>query len=253
MTVDLPDEIIELEDEVDYVNVLVHGESGAGKTPFGASSDNTLILRCEQGTTSAKIRGSKAKIWPCDTWIKFKKAKAWLEKAGRTEDGIPFEWVTIDSGTAMQTVLLRHILKTEFKKTPSNRDLDIPQIQDHQKWQNELKRVLQEMVDLPVNLCVTALPMSIESENDEGETDETILPQFLGGKGAIAWAIAGMFDIGGSVRLIKPKGKTEKVQRIYWEKYGPHWGRDRTGALGRYTDNLTLDDLNDRVQKAMKG
>lgn len=250
MAIELPDDIIELEDEVEFIKLLVIGESGAGKTPFGASSDNGLILRTEKGTASAKVRGSKAKVWDCSTWLKFKKAKAWLEKAGKDKDGIPFDWVTIDSITQMQTILLRHILRVEFKKLPSGRDLDIPQIQDHQKWQNELKRTMQEMVDLPVNLCATALPMSIESEDEEENVEENILPQILGGKGAIAWAVVGMYDVGGRVQLVKKKD-VGTVQRIHFTKKNNYWGRDRFEALGSFKDNMTLDECAEIIKKKM--
>lgn len=256
--VDLPADIIELEAEPDYLSVMAFGESGAGKTPFGASSKNGLILRTEKGTASAKAMGSNAKIWPCDSWIKFKKAKSWLTKAAATPEGIPFNWVTIDSGTMLQTLHLRHILKVEKAKPGGEaRSLDIPQIQDHQQWQNEFKRIMQEMIDLPMNLCVTALPMPVDTEDDEGEVETNILPQFLGGKGAIAWAVVGMFDMGGRVRLVKTKPKEEgekpkTVQRIYWTKAGAYWGRDRYGALGSYTTNLTLDELAAKVAESMK-
>lgn len=250
-TLKLPADILELEAEDESINVLVHGESGCGKTPFAASAAKGLLLATEKGTVSAQRRGSTAKIWKCDTWAKFQKAKLWLTKAGEHPGGIPFTWVSVDSGTQLQTLHLRHILETEFKSAPSKRDLDIPQLQDHQKWQNEFKRNVQELVDLPVNLCMTALPMSIESEDVEGNIEEWILPQFLGKKGAIAWTCTGQFSAGGRIRLVKNKaGKL--VQRINWTKSGNHWGRDRYNALGSFTDNLTLDDLAIRVAESAR-
>lgn len=256
--VDLPPDIIELEDEPNHLSVMVFGPSGVGKTPFAASSERCLILRTEKGTASAKVRGSKAQVWPCDTWTKLLKAKRWLKKQAATDEGIPFDWISIDSGTSMQTIYLRHILAEEYKAAPdkAKRDLDIPQIQDHQKWQNGLKRNMQEFIDLPVNLCVTALPMTVDSEDDEGNLEETIIPQFLGQKGAIGWAIVGMFDMGGLVRLAKVKDGedgTKVVQKIHWSKYGNHWGRDRYSALGNVTTNLTLDQLAEKVKNSMKG
>lgn len=249
MALKLPTDILELEAEDESLNVLIFGDSGSGKTPFAGSSDKCLILRCEKGTISAQRRGSKAKVWPCPNWNALLKAKAWLEKAGQHEAGIPFDWVSIDSGTAAQTLLLRHILREEMSKAPTKRDLDIPQIQDHQKWQNEFKRTISEMVDLPVNLCMTALPMSIESDADDGSIEEWTLPQFLGQKGAIAWAIAGMFGAGGRVKLVKTKDGTIK-QRIDWTKTGTHWGRDRYEAMGRFTYDLTLDGLAAKVRNS---
>lgn len=249
---ELPGNVVDMETEDESINVLVFGESGAGKTPFAGSASNGLMIATEKGVISAQRRGSKMKLWKANTWSEVLKAKQWLEDVYEEEGEIPFDWVSVDSGTMMQTLNLRGILKEEFDKTPSKRDLDIPQIQDHQKWQNEFKRTMQEFVDLPVNLCVTALPLHIETENDEGESEEWILPQFLGGKGAIAWAIVGMFGAGGRVQLkkVKKDDKVRTFQRIYWSKNGNHWGRDRYDALGSYTDNLTLDELSRRVRES---
>lgn len=244
----LPSDIIELEDEEESLNILIHGDSGSGKTPFGASAAKCLILRTEVGTISAQRRGSKAKVWPCPDWNAILKAKEWLENQATSPGGIPFDWVTLDSGTSAQTHLLRHILREEFGRNPTKRDLDLPQIQDHQLWQNQFKRVMLELVDLPVNLCVTALPMLVEMTGDNGMPEEWVLPQFLGQKGAIAWTIAGMFSAGGRVRLVNNKAG-KRVQRINWSKQNNlHWGRDRYGALGTFTDNLTLDGLAERVR-----
>lgn len=252
--VDFPSDIVEMEAEDESINVLVFGESGAGKTPFAGSASNGLLIATEKGVISAQRRGSKMKVWKAPTWEKVLKAKEWLEEVYEEEGSIPFDWVSIDSGTMMQTLNLRGILRDEHAKAPSKRDLDIPQIQDHQKWQNEFKRTMQEFVDLPVNLCVTALPMSMESENSEGESEEWILPQFLGGKGAIAWSVVGMFGAGGRVELKtitdKETEKKKVVQRIHWTKNGNFWGRDRYDTLGRYTDNLTLDDLLAKVKSS---
>jgi hypothetical protein len=253
VAIELPDDIIDLEAEGEHVKLLVIGESGAGKTPFGASaSERGLILRTENGTASAVSRGYKPKIWDCSTWLKFKKAKKWLEMAAQDKDGIPFDWVTLDSVNALQTIHLRHILRMEFKKKPTERDLDIPQIQDHQKWQNEFKRTMQETVDLPMNLCATALPMIIESDDDEGETETNILPQVLGKDGAIAWVVAGMFDVGGRIVLIRKEDGTAD-QRLYFEKNRNYWGRDRFEACGRYMTNPTLGKIQSKIEAKMKG
>lgn len=252
MAVELPPDIIDMETEPESINLLVIGESGAGKTPFAGSSDNCLILRAERGTTSAAVRGSKAKIWDVRTWARYTKAKKWLDKAAADPDGIPFDWVVLDSVSALQTVLLRYILAKEYRANPGARDLDIPQIQDHQKWQNQFKRTIQELVDMEVNFAATALPMLIESDDDEGNTESNILPQVLGKDGAIAWTIAGMFNSGGRIRLV-PKEDGLYDQRLSFYKDGNWWGRDRTEALGRSMLNPTLTKIQTKINASKKG
>lgn len=249
MAVAKPDFIVEMEEEDESINLLIFGESGAGKTPFAGSARNGLLIASEKGVISAKRRGSTMQVAKVKNWADIIKTKRWLASLKKEDLGEDF-WVSLDSGTMAQTLLLRKILREEHKKNPSGRDLDIPQIQDHQKWQNEFKRTIQEFVDLPFNLCVTALPMTISSETDEGDFEENILPQFLGQQGAIAWAIAGMFGAGGRCQLIKDRDTKEVKQRIHFTKRGNYWGRDRYNAMGNYTDNATLDDIFKLVQKS---
>lgn len=253
---DFPEDIVDLDSSVEYIRFLTIGENGAGKTPLAGSASNGLLIATEKGTVSAARRGSKMKLWPCKGWDDFDKAKSWLEEKSWDPEGIPFDWVSVDSGTAAQTQLLRAILKAETEANPTGRNrsmensgLDLPEIQDHQLYQNRWKRYMEELTDLPVNLCVTAIPMSIEIDDNEGGTDEHIVAQFEGGKGKIAWYCTGLFDCGGRVELRKKKikrGEKDVVvtyQRQHFKKSGAWWGRDRYEILGAYQDDLTLDKL----------
>lgn len=257
MAIELPDDIVDLDPYVEYIRFLAIGENGSGKTPLAASASNGLLIATEKGTASAARRGSKMKLWPCKTWDDFEKAKNWLQECS-FDDGIPFDWVSVDSGTAAQQQLLRHILRVETEANPTGRNravdssgLDIPEIQDHQLFQNRFKRYMEEMTDLPVHLCMTAVPMSIELDDNEGGVEEHVVGQFLGGKGAIAWYVTGLFDCGGKVELRKRKkgDKIETYQRVWFKKQGAWWGRDRYEVLGNYQDNLTLDKLVEMVNE----
>lgn len=256
---ELPEAIVELESYVEYIRFLTIGENGSGKTPLAASAGNGLLIATEKGTVSAARRGSKMKMWPCRRWEDFDAAKTWLQDKAWEDTGIPFDWVSLDSGPSAQAMLLRHILRVETEAAPTARNrvvsdsgLDLPEIQDHQLYQNRWKRYMEELTDLPVHLCMTAVPMSIEIDDNEGGVEEHVVGQFLGGKGAIAWYTTGLFDCGGKVELRKRKlksGKIETYQRQWFKKQGSWWGRDRYEVLGDYQDNLTLDKLVDMVNE----
>src|SRR3954452_13020326 len=123
--------IIDLADFDESSNIQIYGDSGAGKTVFGGTAPKALILGTEKGAMSAARQNSKAKLWQIPDWAELVRAYNWLyENDGETG----FQWVVIDSGPKMQELALRGILDTQVAKN-SERDPDIPAIQDHQKWQ----------------------------------------------------------------------------------------------------------------------
>lgn len=241
-TLEKPDAIISLADFEESVNFLLYGDSGIGKTVFAGQTG--LILGVESGTISAKRQGSTADLWPIKTWTDIQKAYKWL-KANPTS----YQWVAMDSVTEMQQKALRWILDKEFRDAGegSNRDIDIPQIQDHQKWQNMFKRFIKSFCDLPQNVLFTALPLRVEDE--EGE--ELVLPD-LSGKGyqISQWVCAQMSIVGHMKKVRKKIGmgtdnepKYKIVRRFRFQYSPPYFAKDRYDALGNYMDDPTLAEI----------
>lgn len=250
--VEFPSDIISLEEEDDYANILVYGLSGSGKTVFGGSGGNPLddddslnilfLAPEKKGTLSAKRLGSKAQKWKINSWEDLQNAYDWLYD--NPDHG--FDWVTIDSGTEMQQMLLRAILDSVVKEN-SSRDLDIPAIQDHQKWQNMFKRMVKAFNDLPVNICWTAL-----ARNEEDPMGDDFLTPDIQGKGyqMSQWFASTMTSYGYLEVIEKqyrnPKGGdpiVRKVRRITWEDTGVIRGKDRSTRLAPFTENKTLKDV----------
>ena len=145
--------IVELDEFTESMNFLVYADPGTGKTVLGGTAPRALILRAENGALSAKRQGSKAKVWPIKSWSDFEAAYDWLE-----DNPDAFEWVVIDSITKLQELCIRGILDKAVADNPS-RDLDIPAIQDHYKWQLLMKRYVVMFNDLPINTLWLALAM----------------------------------------------------------------------------------------------
>lgn len=245
-------QIISLEDEDDYVNLLVYGHSGVGKTVFAGSADNVLFLAPEDdGTLSAKRMGSKAKKWPIKQWPDLQTAYNWLYDT--PDHG--FDWVIIDSATEMQQMLLRWILETANKENAS-RDLDIPAIQDHQKWQNMFKRFVKGFNALPVNVLWLAL-----ARNEEDHEHEDFLCPDIQGKGyQLSQQFASYMTSYGYMEVVDKKFKNPKagqegepdvvkrrVRQITWEDTGTIRGKDRTGRLAPVTMNKSLQDITNLI------
>lgn len=227
-----PPEIIDMEEFDESINMLIYGDSGVGKTVFGGSAPNVLFVATEKGTIAAKRQGSDAKVWKVETWDDIQKNYQYLKKATDAGD-LPFDWVIMDSTTAMQTYLWRGILDKAVEDN-SNRDPDIPAIQDHQKMQNMFKRFIKAYCDLPVNVLFTATT----ARHDDEEGENIILPDITGkGYGLSQWTCAQMSVVG--YMSVRRRGKAEEretVRRINFQTVPPYFGKDRYACLGEYND-----------------
>src|SRR4051794_10103944 len=60
--------------------ILIHGPSGVGKTVLAGGAPRSIFLSTEiEGAVSAKVAGSRARLWPAPTW---EHAVAGIRKAG---------------------------------------------------------------------------------------------------------------------------------------------------------------------------
>jgi hypothetical protein len=174
MTIDIkfPPEVYDVQDEDEFVNLLIYGDSGIGKTVLAGSDEDVLFIAPEDnGTLSAKRFGSTAKKWKIHGWDDIVAAYNWLYEL----DPIPFNWIVLDSLTEMQDMCMRKILEEGMEMNPS-RDPDTPQLQDWIPYQNRFMRLVKSYNSLPCNVLYTALQM--EEETEEGDT--IVLPMMQG-------------------------------------------------------------------------
>lgn len=255
MALDLPVEIVGLDDST-FVNILVYAKSGTGKTVFAGSDDRVLFLATEDdGTISALNQGSKAQKWKIKHWTDMAKAVAWLQE---NEDELTeqFDWVSVDSATDMQQLMLRYILEVAVEDN-EERDPDIPAIQDHQKWQNMFKRFVRAINDLPINVCWTAL---VRAEEDE-DGEDFLTPDIQGKGYQLSQTIASYMTSYGYMEAIPTKRKKDGEivkdsagkpvidirRRITWRDEGKIQGKDRTDVLAPHTTDLSLKQIRQLV------
>lgn len=227
--------IIRVVDFDESINMLVYGDSGVGKTVFCGTGEKSLILGLESGVISAGRQGSTADVWPIETWMDVEECFKFLRDSRHG-----YGWLHIDSITDMQEKLLRYILDKNIAEN-KNRDPDIPAIQDHQKWQNMLKRFVNAFNDLPINVCYTALEMRRENE----EAEPLNLPLLLGKDYEIAQTICGkMHVVGRMSKKVSGSGDDRKtLRRIQFEHIPPYFAKDRFDCLPRYLANPTIPKI----------
>lgn len=229
-------EMQDLEDFNESINFLVYGNSGVGKTPFAAMAPNSVIISTEKGAISAKRFGSESQLIKAPTWDHVEAALDYIDKLQTTDKRR--EWLIIDSATKMQLLLLRWILEGEVAENEA-RDLDIPAIQNHQKWQNMFKRFIDRIIDMDINVIFIATAM--HKEDPEGE--DLVLPDIQGKDYAIAQYFCAQMD-GVYYLTAKTSKKTnEPVWWLYSKTKPPYFAKDRYNALPAVVGAPTMPEV----------
>jgi AAA domain-containing protein len=216
-----------LSDFNDTANILLYGNSGVGKTVLAAGAPNATFLTTEKGVVAAKRAGHEARVWRAPTWDY---VEAGLDRAD-AEMG-PEDWLLVDSGSKMQILLARWWLGLQNEENEA-RDIDIPQIQDHQKWQNMFMRFWDRIVDGPYNSIIICTAM--HKEDPEGES--IVLPAITGKDYTISNYCCAQMDMVlyyGVARQDDKRAPT--IRRLLAETYPPWFAKDRFNVMPRWTD-----------------
>lgn len=244
----LPASIIDLQDEDEYVNLLVYADSGVGKTVFAGSDEDVLFIAPEDnGTLSAKRFGSSAKKWKVNSWDDIVEAYDWLYQ----EEPIPFNWVIMDSLTEMQSMCMRKVLDEAIEMNPS-RDPDVPQLQDWQPYFLRFERLVKAFNDLPVNVLYTALQQ--DEEDEDG--NKFVLPMIQGKGTQFSKKVCGWMTSIGNMKVIRKKigadddgaPKFTEARAINWAGTKTTMGKDRTRCLAPRTVDLSLKNVREILE-----
>jgi hypothetical protein len=225
---------ITFEDLADFdesVNLLIVGDSGAGKTVLAGGAPNLLFLSTENGTISAKRQGSKAKLARLKNWLEVEAVLDQLD--GELEAGTcKFKWLCLDSLPKMQTMLRQHLLDIGVLEGRKGADEDSLQLQDYNKWYNMFLRFVNRLVDMPINVIFTSTSMRIETEDDNGDPQDIVLPA-IEGKAKEGYAIAQKVCAAmSSVWFLNIEGKGERRKRVlYTQRRPPYFAKCRYSVL----------------------
>lgn len=230
--------IVPVGEAMPYVNVLVYGRNGKGKTRFAATAPKPIIADInEHGTQSVRnypgVDVFHVKNWADLTYF------YWYLREGDHK----YQSVILDTITQAQAMCLKHVLKEAEDRDP-NRP---PAMPDRRTWGQMgelLKPVLLNFRNLPMNTVFVAQErVDRGSEEDEDATTRIVPDLSPGVRGTAMASVSVMGRIYQGRRRIG-KGKKEKV---VWETrmlVGPHEDyetKDRTGALGTIVRNPTMD------------
>jgi hypothetical protein len=220
-------EIQDLQNFTSSINIILYGPSGHGKTTLAAGAPNATLLSTEPGAVAAKRAGHTGNLIYAPTWPHVVAGLKVAEKKLGPDD-----WLIVDSASKMQQLQLRWILETKHEQN-SRRDLDIPAIQDHQKWQNMFLRFISKIMDAPYNSILVATSMI--KDDEEGET--IVLPNIVGKDYTICMNFCAEADMVLYYAVSKTASTEKKtVRRILAQPYPPYFAKDRYHCLGKRYD-----------------
>lgn len=144
-----------------YINILVYGMPGAGKTTFAASTcghpdmSPVLFLNFEGGLISIpqELRSNAEKI---DIDSVSKLESVFWALVNKTDGYDQFKTIVVDSGSEMQTLHLEELGLAAFEANKTE-DRDELRLKDYGKDTARLKRIFRWFRDSPMHVVITAL------------------------------------------------------------------------------------------------
>lgn len=217
-------------------NWLIYSPSGIGKTVLAGTAPRSLFLTVEAaGTESAKAYGSDAEEWVIDSWAELQEAFLWLQDGGCSQ----YDWVIIDSLTEMEELCWNDQLETIGKEYEAR-------IQDYGIVDRKVKKLVDKFNRLPINVLYTAQMATMETEDEDGDDIDKVLPALGREKGGypLANLICGKVTLIGLLVVREAEEEDEEDYRRLYVQGGPRWtAKDRHFTFPKYIDRPNIHQM----------
>lgn len=204
-----------------YVNMLVYGQSGVGKTTFAAKSYNPLILDFESGTMSVRNM---------DVSIATPRTLDDIQKVIKKAQKIGFETLVVDSTTEMSRHFMGQVMGEMTRKDP-RKSLFSPTLEAWGVVTEMMRFVTRVARDAQMHTVFVALETMEKSEQGDRVFAKPSLTPKVGED------MAAYVDIVGRLTMVK------KERVLLLSPSSEYIAKDRSGLL---PDTLSGDDLSFR-------
>jgi hypothetical protein len=249
---DFQKEMERLEAGSESINGLIYGDSNCGKTRLaGTAPGKVFWLVGENGAKSAGRAGAKGYMRRISDTATALAAIDWLNYKERYRQ---LDWIILDGATTMQDRFRMGYAAEAFDIDSAKRQhRNLPDRPDYFNTQNFLKSWIPMLVDMPVNLLITAHAY----RTDETENGELLtFPGFQGKVTETANAISGLMDFTGYMEYRNLKlrdGSVKPVRRLWFSSPEARSRKEDSiryicgdkfnGVLGKYMDAPTIPKM----------
>lgn len=253
---DFGKEVFRLEGSSESCNFLIYGDSNAGKTVLsGTAPGKQFWLVCEPGyKTAQRVAGAVGYGRKVSDTAAAWAAIDWLEEKERYRK---FDWIVLDGISTMQDRFRLGYAQEAFDIDSSKRQhRNLPDKPDYFNTQNMLKAWIPRLVDLPVNLIITAHAWRTTKSDD---ADLIVYPGIQGKVTEVANTISGLMDVTAFMerRRVRSKdGSRSRIsRRLYFEP--PDHGKgedvkyiigDKFNCLGPWMDQPTIPKMMQMIE-----
>lgn len=222
-------------------NLLIYGESGAGKTTLAGSADDVpemrkvLILDVEGGTLSLRTRYPNVDNVRIKSWDDMQNVynELYLDNHG-------YNTIVLDSLTEVQKMSMDTIMR-KLVEMHEDRDADVPGIREWNINIEQTRKFVRLFRDLPINTIFTAL-----SKVDKNpRTGVTRTKPYLSGK--VADEVAGFLDIVAYLYTKEVDGTQKRM--LLCGATQDNVAKDRTDRL----DKVIIEPTMSTIWNAVKG
>lgn len=232
-------------EQTEFFNMLVYGESGVGKTTLAGSAVEVpemrpvIFLDIEGGTLSLRDTYPEVEKVRIDSWYDLEYVYADL-KSNPTK----YKTVVLDSISELQEFGMDEIMSRAVKKAEDEgdeRDPDLPQIGEHGKSANRMRKVVRRFRDLPMNTIFTALERVDEDAKRRKYVKPALAPKLAGQLPGFLDVVLYMYnkEVDGEIKRICLSRKTDEVT-----------AKDRTNRLPETIVDPTMSAIYDLAMRS---
>lgn len=232
-----------------FINMLIYGESGVGKTTLAGSADGcpqlrpAVVIDFEGGTESLVRSYPDVDQVRVTNW---EEMQAIYDELRLGKHG--YSTVILDSLTEIQKFNMYSIMKELIERRP-DLDPDVPSMREWGKNLEQMRKFVRAFRDLPMNSIFTAL---VKQDKNDKTGMVTTMPSL---SGKLAGEVAAFLDIVGYY-YVKPidngEGGVRDARLLLTAKTETIIAKDRTQSLPMVLEEPDMSKIFDLIHAKPK-